>query len=79
MSREAYPLKGTEREIINTAHIEKGWVSGQLVKGGLLRWHVMGAQKLAAIQEHICVLFSRHPCGELKDRKQKPHGTHGED
>lgn len=46
------------------------------MEGGLLGWHVLGALRPAGIQEHICVFFSRHPCGETKDSKQKPDGAH---
>lgn len=34
-----------------------------------------GHRDFSAIHGHICVLFSRHPCGEIKDSKEEPDGA----
>lgn len=69
------PEENGERNVKHGTNGEWMWKE-QAVEGGLLGWHVLGAQRLAATQEHICVLFARHPREETTDSKQKPDGAH---
>lgn len=70
--------KTTLKETWHEERMNGMWVwkcqKEQLV-GGPLGWHMLGTQRFSAIHGHICVLFSRHSCGEIKDSKEKPGGA----